>query len=285
MKVGVVGSSGYISSYLLKKFKEVQEIDDIVKIGRSKDDQVFLDLENAEAFDDSVFGDLDFLVFTAAVKALNVCENEHEKCWSINVIGTEYIIKKALQHHCKVIFFSSDTVYGADQSKIYDESSETLPVSAYGKMKKTVEDLFKTNPLFKVIRPSYVVSHDDPFSAYCFDCIKQHNEAEIFHPYYRNCISVYDIVNVVLWLINHWDEYDFFALNVAGKELVSKIRIADELNRHLGNVLKYKIIRPDNVFYKSHPAVIQMKSLYLSQYNIIEDNTFTEKIKKVLEEI
>ncbi len=49
--------------------------------------------------------------------------------------------------------------------------------------------------------------------------------------FYRNCIVVSDVVKVVEWMINNWEEFTDFVLNVAGNELISRVRIADEINR------------------------------------------------------
>ena len=38
-----------------------------------------------------------------------------------------------------------------------------------------------------------------------------------------------------MWLINHWNEYEYSVLNVAGEELVSRVRMADEINRRFKN--------------------------------------------------
>ena len=90
-------------------------------------------------------------------------------------------------------------------------------------------------------------------------------------------------MNTVDWLINHWEDYEPQVLNVAGNELVSRVRIADELNRLYDNKLKYVITSPGEDFYKNRPRITQMKSLYLDQYGILKDESFTEKFKKELE--
>ena len=152
-------------------------------------------------------------------------------------------------------------------------------------MKKAVEDKFKENDKFKAIRLSYVASVRDRFISYCLECVKKHEEADIFHPFYRNVIVVSDVVNVVMWFINNWSKYEPNVLNVAGEELVSRVRMADEINRYLGNKLEYKISIPDRSFYDNRPQITQMKSLYMQEYEILEDNTFTEKIQKELKNI
>ena len=121
--------------------------------------------------------------------------------------------------------------------------------------------------------------------AYCLNCIKNNETADVFHPFYRNCIAVSDVIDIVLWLCVHWDEYKPFVLNAAGKELVSRLRMADEINRVFDNRLKYTVSFPDELFFKNRPKITQMGSLYLYSCHILRDSTFTEKIQKELGDI
>ncbi len=88
------------------------------------------------------------------------------------------------------------------------------------------------------------------------------------------------MVDIVSYFALHWSEYEPTFLNVAGKELVSRVRMADELNRVLGGKLKYTISMPGESFFTNRPRITQMKSLYMQKYGILPDNTFTEKYQK-----
>ena len=243
------------------------------------------DLENPKEFDYEILKDIDYVVFTAAISGPDKCAAEFDMCWNVNVTGTIYFIKKAIGYGCKVLFFSSDAVFGDMPGTIYDEESETHAYTPYGRMKKAVEDEFKENVLFKAIRLSYVMSAEDRFTAYCLNCIKTGDTAEIFHPFYRNCISAKDVVDTVMWFAFHFNEYGPYVLNVAGKELVSRVRIADEINRLLSGKLLYKIVIPDEKFFGNRPQITQMKSIYMQKYGILEDTSFTEKLQNELKEI
>lgn len=284
MKIAIVGSSGYIAGYLLKHFHKDTTVEQILKIDQTNDADVYLNLHRPEQFNYDCLVDIDFVVFTAAISGPDKCAEEFDFCWSINVTGTEYFIEQAISRNCKVLFFSSDAVFGDIPGEIYTEQSETMAQTPYGRMKKAVEDRFKTERYFKAIRLSYVVSSNDRFVSYCLNCIQKKEQADIFHPFYRNCITVSDVVNVVAWFAHNWDVYSPFVLNVAGRELVSRVRIADELNRVFGNTLKYRITSPGEGFYKNRPPITQMKSLHIQRYHILEDDTFSEKMKKELEE-
>lgn len=285
MNIAIVGSSGYIAGFLLNKFCNDESINKLIEIDQIPETDFYLDLQKADEFQYDILDDINFIIFTAAISGPDKCASDFDYCWSINVTGTKIFIREALKRHCKVLFFSSDAVFGDISGEIYTEESDTKAVTPYGKMKKEIEDEFKKNSDFKAIRLSYVVSSKDRFVSYCLNCIENGETANVFHPFYRNCIVVSDVVNVVTWLTKHWNEYKPFVLNVAGKELVSRVRIADELNRYLNNKLKYKISTPSDAFYLNRPKITQMQSLYLYKYNILDDDTFTEKIGKELENI
>ncbi len=282
MKIALVGSSGYIAGYLLERFSVEPSVNKVLQIDQNGNAQAYLNLLEPENFDYSILDEMDYVIFTAAVSGPDKCAAEYDFCWSVNVTGTIYFIRKALNRNCRVLFFSSDAVFGDIPGEIYTEKSETRAETPYGRMKKAVEDEFKKNSRFKAIRLSYVVSTRDRFVSYCLECMQKNEAADIFHPFYRNCIVVSDVVDVIIWFINHWSEYPDFALNVAGSELISRIRIADELNRQFANRLKYTISTPDGNFYKNRPQITQMKSLYMQEYGILKDETFTEKLKKEL---
>lgn len=280
MRIALVGSSGYIAGFLLQRFEK--EGFDVLKIDQSDDVDAKLDLLEVDKFDYESLNDVDLVVFTAAISSPDKCASDYDLCWSINVTGTSYFIYEAIRKNCKVLFFSSDAVFGDIPGMIYDETSETKAETPYGKMKKAIEDEFKNNENFKAIRLSYVASAKDRFISYCLSCIDRGEVADIFHPFYRNCIVVSDVVEVVVWMAKHWNEYKPFVLCVTGDELVSRVRMADEINRLRDGKLKYTISSPGDDFYKNRPKITQMRSLYLQEYRILKDESFTEKIKREL---
>lgn len=280
-----MGSTGYIAGYILKRFDEDKDIESCLKLDQSEKADVYFDLQKPDKFDYGVLNNIDFIVFTAAISGPDKCASDFDYCWNINVTGTNYFIYEAVKRNCRVLFFSSDAVFGNKSGRIYDEESVTETCTPYGHMKKAVEDEFKDNPLFKAIRLSYVASAKDRFITYCLNCIRNGDAADIFHPFYRNMIVVSDVVDVVIYFAKHWNEYNHTFLNVAGKELVSRIRMADELNRVIDGKLKYTISMPSDEFFTNRPQITQMRSLYMQKYGILPDNTFTEKIQRELEKI
>ena len=285
MKIALVGSSGYIAHYIIDRFNSEPAVDSVLKIDKTEEADVFIDLSEPEKFDYHVLDNIDFVVFTAAISGPDLCAKEFDNCWNINVRGTNYFIRNATEHGCRVLFFSSDAVFGDIPGTIYNEESKTDAKTPYGRMKKAVEDEFLNEPNFKAIRLSYVASSKDRFISYCLKCMNNGETADIFHPFYRNVTVVSDVVDIVVFFALHWNDYKPKFLNVAGKELVSRVRMADEINRLFDGKLKYSISIPNEEFFTNRPRITQMQSLYLQKYNIVNDSTFTEKIQNELEDI
>ncbi len=280
MKVAVVGHTGYVAASLIQRIEKEQGIELVVKIGRSAQPDYYLDLGRAEDFDYSVLETIDMVVFTAGITSPDQCAKVPDVCWKINVSGTNFFIREAIKRDCRVLFFSSDAVFGRDQTIIFDEHSEAENPTVYGRMKKAVEEEFKEEKFFKAIRPSYILSKDDRFTSYCLQCMRTGEQAEIYHPFYRNAVFLSDIIEMVLFLITNWEIYEPTFLNAAGNELVSRVRIADELNWIFDGRLKYMIKIPPEGFFADRAVVIRMRSIYADQYHMLSTHGFTEKMKK-----
>lgn len=286
MNIGIVGSSGYLGRFLIDKLKKDKKITVQAAIGRKGDNDsryLFLDLLKPERFDYGKLESLDAVLFLAAVSSPDICAKEFESSYAANVTGSIYFIKEALKKQCRVLFFSSDAVFGQDLGRAFDEESPANPNTPYGIMKKEVEDAFMGQENFKVIRLPYVVSKEDRFTTYILSCIKKQVTAEIYHPFYRNAVGRETVGQAVLWMLFHWESFSSGILHVSGSELVSRIRIADEISRFLGQKLSCKILRPSNEFYQNRQEITQIKSIYNRSCQIWKEVSFTEQIQKELE--
>ncbi len=206
-------------------------------------------------------GDTVFL--TAAISSPDICDHKSEYAWSINVSGTIKFISQVIERGARVIFFSSDTVYGERQFK-FNETASISPLGNYAQMKSEVECQFKDEPLFKTIRLSYVFSRDDKFTKYLMGCHQRGVVAEIFHPFYRSIIHRDDVVNGAISLARFWDDYPQRIINFGGPEVLSRVDFAQQLKEAVFTNLLYKVIEPDKEFFNNRPRTISMSSDYLS---------------------
>ncbi|MEW6621776.1 MAG: SDR family oxidoreductase [Bacillota bacterium] len=263
MNIAILGSSGFIGSHLVHSISKQSY--KAVEINRNSLSEYFLDLEKPQNFNYDILDSCDFLIITAAISNPDYCAESYEKAYRINVLSTKHVINEAINRNCKVIFLSSDAVYGTDKGTCFNEQNNTNPNTPYGLMKKEIEDSYYGSTLFKSARLSYVISGEDKFIKYLFECKKQGNVAEVFHPFYRNCVTLSEVTDSLIWLLNNWGEFASPFLNICGCELVSRVAIVDEINRLSETKIKYKIVYPSEKFFINRPQITEMSSLYLNR--------------------
>lgn len=277
-KVFVVGSGGYVGQALALAMKAHGHRS--IRVGRKEN--LHFDLEHPLDFEYEALREDDFVILSAAVSSPDRCANDFEYCWNVNVEGSSQFIANVLAKGSKVIFISSDAVYAPSFDCTYNEESPTRPMFPYGKMKAEVERRFLESKNFKAIRLSYVFSKSDRFTRYLLEKAEKGSHAEIFHPYYRNSISISEVSRTVAWLIANWESFSPSILNLAGSELVSRIRVADEVKRLYPSTFDYDIVDAPSKFYDTRSPIIQIESLYLYEFGILEHESFTKRFQREL---
>ena len=257
MRLLIVGASGYIGSPLLKSAKVA--CDAYGTSSRYVTGLLSLRLERPDDFDYSLIQPADVVLLSAAISAPDICAREHDRAWAVNVTGTSEFIAKVMTRGGRVVFFSSDTVYG-ERGDAFDETAKSNPAGEYAEMKAGVEKRFLGNPLFKSIRLSYVFSREDKFTKYLSGCAERSEEAELFHPFYRAIVHRDDVVEGALALAQRWDEFPQQVINFGGLEVLSRIDFAECFQRIALPSLRFRVTEPGDEFFKNRPRVIAMSS-------------------------
>lgn len=262
-KIFIIGANGFIGSELAQKLSGEYAIKRVSP--DNKDGDLRLNLEKSEEFDFSQIGKNDIIIHLAAISSPDICAKEYGHTYKINVTGTSHFIEKCLGRGAKVLFFSSDTVYGASNPKgndCFDESSDCNPLGEYGKMKREIEKKFLEKRGFKVFRLSYVFSKNDKFTLYLKNCCEKGEIADVFHPFFRNAVYLEDIIAAVDKMIDKWDNIKEAIFNLAGPENISRKRMAELYKKEINPNLRIKIIEPEKIFFHNRPKFIRVKSLY-----------------------
>lgn len=242
----VVGATGYIGRRLIQMYP-----DEVKKISLRLDQDIL-------EYDFDTLNN-DTIAFCAAVSEPSVCASQYEIARKINVESTIEFIEKAIQRSCKVIFLSSDLVYGMSKNN-FDETKLINPFGVYAKMKTEVENKFLENPLFKSLRLSYVTSKEDKFTKYLIDCAEKNIVAEIFDPLLRSVVHRDDVVNVIFSLFKNWQICENQFINCGGPETLSRVDIVEVLKESVFNNIEYTVIKPDKKFYMDRPEIVSMRS-------------------------
>lgn len=258
----VVGANGYIGRRLFERAKTTT-----ISVGTSSagsPDFLSLRLDQPRHFDYRKISPGDTIFLTAAISSPDICRREADRAWSTNVSGTSYFISESISQGARIIFFSSDTVYG-EQEKPFDETTTTSPAGEYARMKAAVENEFEGCAQFKSVRLSYVFSRHDKFTQYLSQCASQNEEAEIFHPFRRAIIYREDVVEAALMLARKWSDFPQRFINFGGPEILSRIDFAEKLKQFALPDLKYNIKTPGEDFFVGRPKSIAMTSPHIGK--------------------
>ena len=83
----------------------------------------------------------DYVIHCAAISDVGRCEREPDFSWSINVVGTENVVKAAKEISAKCVCCSSDQVYfGSAEIEAHKEEEVIEPANVYGKEKFYAEN-------------------------------------------------------------------------------------------------------------------------------------------------
>lgn len=260
-QIFIVGATGYIGKPLFSGISLKTKGYGTSTLGESSFLSLKLDLP--DDFDYKIIRPSDVVFLTAAISAPDICANEHDRAWAVNVTGTSEFITKVMARGGRVVFFSSDAVYG-ECAETVDEASEINPAGEYAEMKQEVEKRFLGNPLFKSIRLSYVFSQEDKFTKYLIGCEERGEEADLFHPFYRAIVHRDDVVDGALALARRWDDFPQQVINFGGPEVLSRIDFAERLKSAALPELRFQVTEPEEAFFKNRPKIIAMASPVLS---------------------
>ena len=150
MAIWIVGSGGFVGNHLAKKLQQ----NDIQFHTASRDGtnaDVKLDLLDNLTFRNLEVSESDFVILLAGISSPEFCQENYEAAYDVNVLGTSSFINYILRKGSKVLFASSDTVYGNQEYPI-DENHPCVPSGKYGEMKHKVETAFLNDPNFKPLK-------------------------------------------------------------------------------------------------------------------------------------
>jgi|TARA_R110001592_G_scaffold178843_2_gene420110 dTDP-4-dehydrorhamnose reductase len=97
----------------------------------------------------------DIIIHLAAFVDTFGCENNIESALDINVNGTINIVKSCLDVSCKLVYISSEYVFGGSKGN-YTINDKPDPINVYGKTKAAAEYIVSTLPDYQIIRAPFI---------------------------------------------------------------------------------------------------------------------------------
>ncbi len=257
MKLFVCGATGYIGRRLMERAAGLQAVATSSRPGAGT---LHLDLAQPEAFDAGPIEAGDLFVLAAAISSPDVCGREPERARAVNVTGALRTVERVRARGARVVFLSSDTVYG-EQAEPFDEAMPCRPAGAYAAMKHEVERELLGDDGCRVLRLSYVFSAADRFTGYLRGCAAQGTEAEVFDPFVRAVVHREDVVEGLLALARPWDGLPAQRVfNFGGPAAISRREYVQTLRELAWPALRFRIVTPEPSFFENRPRCIAMAS-------------------------
>lgn len=256
-KIFILGSSGYIGKALIAKLNLLQT--PYVTVGR-KDADIVMDLSlDYQPLINEVY-EGDFIVFLAAISSPEICKNDREMAKGINVTATGDIIDALSEKGARIIFSSSDVVFGKSESVVFDEST-LAPFGDYGEMKAEIENKFQLDSNVKVIRFSYVMGPGDKYTDMLVKFASENQTLDVFGGFERNVVALSDVTSGIISLINKWDVTSENAINFSGPECISRWDMTRLFAERFCPNLTSKLVEAPIGFWNSRPKKIESKNV------------------------
>ena len=153
MKYVVTGGAGFIGSYLVKLLinegHSVIVIDNLVKGTKANLEPILdkiefqqIDIRDYESLK-KILKNIDGVFHQAALTVVQDSFDRPEEYFEVNVVGTENIFKLANENNFKVVYASSSSVYGHQNTIPITENAKRNPINPYGQTKLDDEYLFE----------------------------------------------------------------------------------------------------------------------------------------------
>lgn len=150
MKVIVTGAHGQLGSDVVCALQKSGH----TPIPADREEFDITDADQTQAF--FLLHRPDAVIHCAAYTAVDKAESEADICRLVNVTGTENVARAAEMIHAKMIYISTDYIYGGQGETPLCESSPASPLNVYGQTKYAGELAAQKCSRLFVVRTSWV---------------------------------------------------------------------------------------------------------------------------------
>jgi len=245
-RVLITGGSGFIGSALCKKLIE-----------RGYDVTTF-DLVPSNLCGHVIVGDIldclgvkraigqtDYVFHLAGISDPTQINANLKKAFEINLDGTSNVSRACSRYNVPLIFASTCCVYGNVKKHPSGEESPCNPCDLNGNFKLTSEKIVKEVPRFNILRygTAYGKGMRKALAVRTFIERALENKPLLIHgsgKQTRSLIYIDDLINANIEVL----EREIFneTINIAGREELSVLKVADSILRETGSESKLKFV-------------------------------------------
>lgn len=159
MDVLVIGGSGLVGTNVVQEALD-RDFNVLATYHSSESDltSIQLDKTNAERTREVIEeADPDLVVDTAAFHAVDDCETNRDRAWTVNGEGTRNVAIAANETDAHLVYLSTDYVFsGRPDDAPYSESDPVRPINYYAESKYAAEQAAKVADRTTILRPSVI---------------------------------------------------------------------------------------------------------------------------------
>ena len=231
MKVLVTGSNGLLGQKLIKLLGNKPDITLLATskgANRVSNQEGYqyqsLDITNPQEIN-TVFETFkpNVVINTAAMTNVDVCEDDKELCWDLNVNAVKYMITAAEKQNSHLIHLSTDFVFDGEAGP-YKETDGPNPLSFYGESKYEAEKLLQvSNIKWSIVRTIIVYGVAENMSRsnivlWAKESLAKGNPLNIVDDQFRSPTLAEDLA-MGCWLIAEKEAKGIY--HISGKGLMS----------------------------------------------------------------
>jgi len=195
MKILITGGSGLLGSATAALFKDHYQTFTTYadnKVTLEGCEAYRLDITNkAEVFRVIETIQPDFIIHTAALIGIGLCENNKELAYDINVNGTRHLAEAADKANSRIVHISTDYVFDGKKG-MYKETDKPNPLNYYAKTKLEAEKLINKNNT--IIRTSIygwnIIKERKNFATFILEGLENNKKINIFEDHYNTIINI-----------------------------------------------------------------------------------------------
>lgn len=239
---GIAGMLGANIAYLLKDQYDITGVDKVPFTADQIKCEQFDLLDHARLKESILQADPDYLIHTAALIHVDLCEEEAVLAHQLNCELTAFLAKVCEDISCKMVYISTDAVFDGEEEKLYTEQDNTHPLNQYGKTKLLgEEEVLKRKHL--VVRTNiygFNVQDKSSFGEWIYRSLQNGESLNMFTDIDFSPVLVNDLTEVIMRLF----ERDLHGLyHVCATGAVSKYEF--------GKYMQYVFSLPEGQIHKS----------------------------------
>jgi dTDP-4-dehydrorhamnose reductase len=136
MRLLLTGAGGQLGSEIARLVAGLNEKRARARVALLALDHSSLDVSSRDQVLSAVLSfEPDVVIHAAALTAVDSCELEPERAYSVNALGTRNVAEAARLNGSHLVYLSTDYVFDGRASRPYLEWDEPAPISVYGRSK------------------------------------------------------------------------------------------------------------------------------------------------------